>query len=532
MGFIIMENLIDSKNTLLRNRVRPGENDLASTEPEIAAEWNYEKNGELIPSQVARASGKKVWWKCEQGHEYQMVVGNRTDQGQGCPYCSGKRVLVGFNDLLTTNPKLAEEWAYEKNNGKTPRDYTRGSQFKAWWKCNRCGYEWQATIHSRNRGTNCPVCCGHIVWIGHNDLATLNPSLAEEWNHEKNGEISPETVTAFSGKRVYWTCKRCGNVWKTSVANRSSGTGCPECLKEYKSSFPEQALFFYIQNLFPDATNRYSDENVTEYDIFIPSKMIAIEYDGAYFHDQPNVIERDKKKDYVSLQKGVTLYRIRGDKRYRKGVPFTVDGNTISYKITDQVALSRVIEYILSLLGVKEEVDVDRDSQQINAGYLKTKKAKSIASVYPELMLDWDYDKNGKLDPETISYGSHKKIHWKCHICGCESESTAKDRARGNGCPQCGETIRKEKYYETKIANSGSFAQKYPEYVQDWDTERNGSITPYDLPYGSNIIVHWKCHSCGYEWEKSPHKFIANGGCPICKKQVEGQIVWSFESHD
>lgn len=497
---------------------------MATVAPEIAAEWNYEKNGDLTPSMVAQASGKKVWWKCKKGHEYQRVIGARTNQGQGCPYCSGKQVLPGFNDLLTTNPTLAAEWDYDNNNGKTPRDYTRGSHFKAWWKCSKCGYSWQATIHARNRGTNCPVCCGHVVWVGHNDLSTINPSLAEEWNYEKNGDILPENVTAFSGKRVYWTCKRCGNVWKTSVANRSSGTGCPECLKEYKSSFPEQALFFYIKNHFPDATNRYSDEDVTEYDIFIPSKMVAIEYDGAYYHDQPIVVERDKKKDVVSIQKGVTLYRIRGDKQYEKGVPFTVDDNTITYKITDQDAFSRVIEYVLSLLQVEEKVDVIKDSQQINARYLKIKKSKSIASEYPELMFDWDYDKNGNLDPETIQYGSHKIIHWKCHVCGCESESTAKDRARGNGCPECGVKIRVEKYHKTKVANSGSFAEKYPVQAQDWDTERNGGLTPYALSYGSDKEVYWKCKVCGYKWKRSPKRYIITGGCPICKKQVDGQM--------
>lgn len=203
-----MDNSNNSKSSLSRNRVRPGENDLATVAPLIAAEWNYEKNGDLTPSQIARASGKEVWWKCEKGHEYQMRVLNRTAQGQGCPYCSGKRVLPGYNDLLTTNPTLAAEWNYEKNNGKTPRDYTKGSHFKAWWLCEKCGYEWSASIHSRDAGNRCPVCSCRVVWTGHNDLATLNPPLAEEWNYEKNGDITPQTVSAFSGKRVYWTCKR------------------------------------------------------------------------------------------------------------------------------------------------------------------------------------------------------------------------------------------------------------------------------------------------------------------------------------
>lgn len=519
-----MDNSNNLKTSLSRNRVRPGENDLATVAPEIAAEWNYEKNGDLTPSQIARASGKEVWWKCKKGHEYQMRVLNRTAQGQGCPYCSGKRVLPGYNDLLTTNPTLAAEWNYEKNDGKTPRDYTKGSKYKAWWRCGECGYEWPAEIEKRNRGTNCPVCSGNVVWTGCNDLGTVNPSLADEWNYEKNGDITPQTVTAFSNRKVYWTCKSCGFVWKTSVANRSNGTGCPECIKEQKTSFPEQALFFYIHNHFSDAVNHYSDEDITEYDVFIPSKNIAFEYDGEYYHNQSKAIERDKKKEEVSREKGVTLYRIREEKRYNKSAPFTVEDNTISYKCLDHHALNKVIEYVLSMLEVEEEVDVIRDSQRINAGYLKIKKSRSIASMYPELMPDWDYNKNGNLDPETIPYGSHKRVHWKCHVCGCESESAAKDRAKGNGCPECSMKNRVEKYHKTKVANSGSFAEKYPKQARDWDSERNGNLTPYNLSYGSKKKVFWKCQVCGCEWKTSPNKYIVNGGCPICKKQVEGQM--------
>ena len=82
--------------------------------PKLMAEWNYEKNGDLNPSQLTLGSNKKVWWKCEKGHEWQSTSNNRSS-GNGCPYCSGKKVLRGYNDLVTTNPVLACEWNYEKN---------------------------------------------------------------------------------------------------------------------------------------------------------------------------------------------------------------------------------------------------------------------------------------------------------------------------------------------------------------------------------------------------------------------------------
>ena len=49
-------------------RAWKGFNDLASTSPELAAEWHPTKNGGLTPEMVTYGSEKNVWWKCELGH--------------------------------------------------------------------------------------------------------------------------------------------------------------------------------------------------------------------------------------------------------------------------------------------------------------------------------------------------------------------------------------------------------------------------------------------------------------------------------
>lgn len=63
------------------------ESSLAFLNPELAKEWNYEKNGKLTPKEVYPHSKKKVWWKCKNGHEWQSMIVNR-NAGNGCPYCS------------------------------------------------------------------------------------------------------------------------------------------------------------------------------------------------------------------------------------------------------------------------------------------------------------------------------------------------------------------------------------------------------------------------------------------------------------
>ena len=124
--------------------------------PDLAAQWHPTKNGDLAPTDVAGTSNKKVWWLCPKGHEWEANINSRS-QGRGCPYCSGKWVLAGFNDLATINPKLSEEWNYTKNGSLQPTMVTKGSNRKVWWICPH-GHEWEAVIGDRSSGRGCPVC--------------------------------------------------------------------------------------------------------------------------------------------------------------------------------------------------------------------------------------------------------------------------------------------------------------------------------------------------------------------------------------
>ena len=124
-------------------------------------EWDYEKNGQVgnTPENISAGSGIVVWWKCKNGHSYQMPPNSKINMHYGCPYCNNKRVLPGFNDLATTNPELADEWNYERNGDLKPQDVTHGSAKKVWWKCKN-GHEWEATIGNRSGGHGCPTCAG------------------------------------------------------------------------------------------------------------------------------------------------------------------------------------------------------------------------------------------------------------------------------------------------------------------------------------------------------------------------------------
>jgi len=126
------------------------EHNLQIINPSLVKEWHPAKNGTLTPTDVTPVSGKKVWWICDKGHEWEAAISNRTNGG-GCPYCSGRKPCKD-NCLQTVNPSLAKEWHPSKNGSLTPRDVVSHSTKRVWWICNR-GHEWEAVVNNRSNGT-------------------------------------------------------------------------------------------------------------------------------------------------------------------------------------------------------------------------------------------------------------------------------------------------------------------------------------------------------------------------------------------
>jgi len=335
-------------------------------------------------------------------------------------------VLKGFNDLSTTNPILAVEWNYKKNGDLTPNDFTANSGKKVWWICKE-GHEWQATIANRNYANDCPICQNKTILIGYNDLKTLNPTLANEWNYDKNGSLIPENFAESSGKKVWWKCTK-GHEWQATIASRNSGTGCPICNSERHTSFPEYALVYYLQKYGIDAIHSYKELGY-ELDVYIPSKKIAIEYDGSFWHK--NKTKKELKKNSQCKSAEIKLYRIR------QGLP-SLDDSSIDYLVQEnQKDLEKTLKEVLcEISGI--DVDVNLNRNYIDIANLReyTEKSNSVLLSNPTLATEWNYKKNGNLKPEHFLPNSGKKVWWTCAK-GHEWQATIVKRNRGAGCPHC-----------------------------------------------------------------------------------------------
>jgi len=241
------------------------------------------------------------------------------------------------------------------------------------------------------------------------------------------------------------------------------GTNCPICYSGRQTSFAEQAFFYYIKKMYPDAINRYKAPflDKMELDIFIPSIKIAIEYDGMAWHKE-NKCNREQKKYKICRANDIYLIRLREKECNYKNVADECISISNLYK---QENLDAYIPRVLLKLDVSisrlwgnqklifpsYDVDIKRDRVKILNEYRTEYKKESFGDLYPEIAKEWHPEKNKELTPYMFKPMSDHKVWWKCSKCGYEYEATIGHRTYGYGCMKCG--IEKSTQAKRKAVN-------------------------------------------------------------------------------
>jgi len=303
-------------------------NCLATKNPELAKQWHPIKNGDLTPYDVTCGCNNKVWWLCENNHEWKGIINSRSKYIE-CPYCNHKRPSKEYN-LLIVNPELCKEWDYNKNK-KKPEDFLPNSDNKTWWQCsNNPKHIWEAPISRRNGGqkSNCPYCTGKLPSEDYN-LLIINSKLCEEWDYKKNKKY-PEDYCPNANKKAWWICKECGFNWQADISNRNcSGNGCPKCAESKGEKQLDIILSKY--NIPHDSQYSFDDllgigNGLLKFDVSVfwdecKNKLrLLIEYDGKqHFEWIKGMMTKrafetlqihDKLKDQYCKNNNIILLRI------------------------------------------------------------------------------------------------------------------------------------------------------------------------------------------------------------------------------
>ncbi len=526
-------------------KISTGINDLATRFPELAAEahgWD--------PRIVAGKGDKKLEWKCKKGHIFVATPHQRMRSGtpSACPVCIGRQILVGYNDLLTTDPEIARQ-----ADGWDPKKVTRGSGKVLSWKCAR-GHRWSYKVQAMVNGVGCPYCANTKPLSGFNDLATTHPKIAAEadgWD--------PSLELQGSHKRVSWKCER-GHKWSTTIGTRTSrNSGCPTCINkvldkgfnDLATTHPEiaaEADGWDPSTLISGANKKmnWKCKNGHKYNSLVSmraqgvgcpvcagKKVIPGVNDlatlnpelakEAFGWDPTTLTIGSKKKVGWKCPKGHFYESAIGSRSSGRGCPvcrgFKIeigdnDLATVSPKIASQAfgwdpttvtaGSARRLEWKCSLGHTWKTAVVNRfqggredgSDCPVCAGDKVWPGFNDLATRFPEIALEAD-----GWDPTEMASGTHKKLSWKCHL-GHKYDMTVVLRTRQeSGCPFCsGNRV---------LIGFNDLATVNPELAQ-----QALDIDPRTVTSGSKTKVKWKCEE-GHTWVAAVLTRKVSG-CPTC----------------
>jgi hypothetical protein len=467
------------------------------------------KNQDLDVKSLTPSSGRKVWWLCEKGHEWEALISNRTHNQSGCPHCKkGKTFKLPL--IVDTHPNLIKELHPKNNHNIDFHSLTGGSEKRVWWLCNK-GHSWETSAAQRVKAnTGCPYCSGKLP-TQENNLLKYNPRLCEQWDYEKNGDLKPENFVPGSSQKVWWNCIR-GHSWQASVLNRAiKFTGCPSC-NSGTSQF-ELRIYAELKSIFEDAILHEHIDGL-ELDIFIKEYGIGIDYDALYTHKNKKRIDFDKKKIDHFESNGIFFIKVR-----EVGLPSLSKNEVyVSGIVAELEHVKKVLKFIIINFELKKG-----HQRAINNYLTKSKfqnhdlfleflymlpnpsKENTLSYLFPEVAKEWHPTKNGALKPDNVSGRSNFKVWWLCKN-GHEWYCTIDNRTSSvHGCPYCS---------RKRVSKENSLLTTHPKIAKSWHPEKNKGLRPDQILSGSSKKRWWLCKN-GHEWQSQVYSRLKHG-CPYC----------------
>ena len=379
-------------------------NSIAVKRPDLLEFWDWEKNSliGLDPYNATCGMNRIAYWNCPDypDHHYEKAIDSRVKSANTCPYCSGRRVLTGFNDLATTHPYLVKEWLYAVNpSDASPTTVSAGSHAVVRWRCTHHDVEWDAKVCDRSKGEGCKDCKSEKISAARsrvapgNSLAEKFPDVAAEWDYELNDK-TPEQVSAHAKERACFICNKHDEPyrWSAEIHTRTGKlkAGCPKCGFELSA-----------------ATRKAPVEGGSLADLY-PNSLKEWDYD---------------------LNGDVTPYNVRPCSQQVFNWRCSICGDTWSTTIGNRTQRG------VFKLGCRK-----CKNSKVNYKKLRPRSKGYLEEARPDIAIEWDHAKNKKLlslSLEHISVSSNLDVWWICPK-GHSYHATVNHRtSRGDGCSVC-----------------------------------------------------------------------------------------------
>ena len=486
------------------NVIRKGVNDFRTVSPQLALDTSDELNPDIDLNKLGIGSKTRIHWKCHIcGFEWDAPIHGRAHPYNGnngiaaCPACAKVRRKDGYD---VDYPELVP--LYSPNN-PIPLNEVRGVKAKFLWICPKHGEYEQKLGHMiralKNGTIGCPYCNGFKV-RREDSAGAKAPELIKEW-----ASSNESTLYEYAPNSKYlatWCCPDCGTKWKAPIYERVQGYGkCPTCYgnKTFKERYPELEKYYAKDNTLP-----YEDAIVSDY---TPRNWICEkghEFTASFYkiHDQgfrcPYCENKKALKGYNDFEH---LYPVLAqdydeEKNGNKASEVVVSYRNAYFKCKNGHSFVRPIIRHVELNG----------QCPICSGTVLKKGSNDLATIYPAVILFWDYEKNEKR-PDQVLATLDNSYHFVCSN-GHHFKCTLRELVENDfHCPVCeGKRVDPEKT---------SLQALNPELASEFSV--NNKSTASQIAFDTSKKVLWTCPTCGedYLYPVNERK-IGDNSCPYC----------------
>ena len=512
---------------------RPGQS-VAERMPELALDWDTERNGEATPPLVAWSSNLRACWRCrrcqrpsESGVAARARIYQRRGPSAGCRsrMCSRRLSDVpapGNSMRARYAPNLVLSFDLDANIPDTPDSVGHGSKREFYWRCllDSGHPSYPRSLPSRRKRA-CPLC---------ESLIGTHPDIADQWHPTRNGDLTPADVTPGYSSRVWWQCSR-GHEWQAVVATRTNqGNACPDCVLSHRSA-AEVKLWAELQAVLgptlgvgtvlhhqrlQGVSSRLAKVDIV---LVLNDRLVAVEYDGAYWHREREAPDRRKSDEIREV--GHLLIRAR-EKPLN-----ALHEHDVEFATTDPVEVATAVFSRLAALGWLPLAALLAAQDYIGQSRLRgSELAKelladvahadlgpsSLAETHPWLASEWDEEANGELTPRHVRGDWSRKVWWRCPLGDLFDESPGARISRGRHCPFCA---------GKRVNERNCLATQFPHLARE--LAGSDGVTAWQVYAGGHRTVEWCCsvESCGYRWFTEVKQRTQVGtGCPACAGKI------------
>jgi hypothetical protein len=345
--------------------------------------------------------------------------------------------------------------------------------------------------------------------MGYNDLATVRPDLAAEFDLTENGRLTPSDVLYGTARKVWWRCPN-GHGYEAKVSQRNfSNTGCKVCkgkmvltgFNDLFTAHPEIAASWDFELNDPVRPEQVA-----------PSSQVKFWWKCEVGHSwTARVADRTKKQGCAVCANRQVLAGFNDLQTVSPELAATLAPGKNSDNFASTVSPnSKELAWWVCPKAHTFQVSVAR-RQKAGCGICAGQKVltgyNDLESQNPDAAAHFLQGRNG-IAPSEVHVNSRVHYWWECQL-GHPFRAHPDSMRKGNGCPFCGN--------KRVLTGFNDLAAVAPELAAEWHPTLNGETMPFDVLNGSHAKYWWLCSS-GHSFVQSGKKRRAGQGCPGCAK--------------